>query len=932
MQVHDLGAVWVESDGLPLALNGQRMTSALSALVVNLGEKVRTDVLIASVWGAEPSPRAPAALDTLMWRMRRVLDPGRSARAASTVLPTVEQGYRLAIPAESVDSWQFDAVARTLADPAVRLDAAERLGLTTTALAMWRGRPYDDVDDDGWLEPRRTHLLEQHLTVQQARIAALLDVGQPEQAVAELVPVLAEHPFVERLWYLRILGLYQAGRASAALGAYTEVRRLLDQELAMEPGSELQELQQQILRRDQSLAGSPLARAARNIVKVPVHRTPLVGRAADVDAVDELLQKHRVVSVTGSVGCGKTRLAAAVATQVQARFLDGVYFVDLSDLADEGAVADRVQETLRIEGAGAALSAQVVAKFVAERELLIVLDNCEQVTAAATTLVDAVLDHDGPTRMLVTSRRVLGVEDERTYPLRPLDLPASLELFVERAERQGISIDLQGTQRAEVTRICEAVDGLPLGIELAAARTQVFQLHEIAASVADHPMSLGSSRGSEINLRDSIDSSHGTLTEQERVAHRRLSVLPPRFTLDAAVAACSGPDLVAEEVPSALIGLVGHSLLEATKPERPNGPSVFRQLVPIRAHAAQHLRDAAEFEPPMDGLLHWISATLAAGPRMGQSDGGALDLRLEDNRRTITAALELAIAAGPSDDVLLSLCRLVPYWWLDGKLSPETVRLAAAAAAAVGPANSAFAASAAGAAHGSFLTLTGQASESSAVDLLKAIEGLRAAPPELAIFAAELLLAIAAACWVGTDMAAADAAADGVAAYGEDLDDPHIQVLAKAVRSAMGLVTDPAAAGEAARAVMAESEQIGNVSAQIMCCHTLYMAAMFAQDGPGGLPWNEQAIRLQQEIGQRNAATTLEARGSLYVMAGSAPDAIRCYGSAHFQYARIGRGWAIPGTEELMAAARSQLTPEEFERAWASGERLAASDVAGAWV
>ena len=947
VQVHDLGSFWVESDGVPMPLNGQRMAAALAALVLNLGEKVRTDVLIDSVWGATPSPRAPAALDTLMWRMRRVLDPARPARASSTVLRTVEQGYRLTIPSESVDSCQFDAAARALAAQAP-LDPTETLDLSAAALALWRGRPYDDIDDDGWLEARRSHLLEQHLTIQQARITALLDVGQPEQAVAELVPVLAGHPFVERLWCLRLLGLYQSGRINAASEAYADVERLLDVELSVSPGPELQALHEQILRRDPSLSGRPLAHASHAVVRIPSHRTLLVGRVADVDAVDDLLNRHRLVSVIGPVGCGKTRLAAAIATQIQARFADGVYFVDLSDVASDNDVADRVQESLRVEGGGSGDATHDVAAFVAGREILIVLDNCEQVVGSVRALIGSMLDHDGPQRILVTSRRVIGDDDERVFSLRPLDLPSSTDsrdvrespavaLFVDRVARHGMTIDLDGSQGAEVARICEAVDGLPLGIELAAARAQVFELHEITAIIADQPMSLGSptdsrQRTSSVTLRESIGWSYDGLTDQEKLTHRRLSVLPTRFTLEAAVAACASADLHVDDVPAALIGLVGQSLLEATKPERANGSSLFRQLVPIRAHAAEQLQLNLEAGSALDAILRWIMAVLATAPRMGQVDGGRLDGWLEDNRRTITAALEAGIARGPSDEIVVALCRLVPFWWLEGKLSPETVRLASAAANAVGPDNSDFATAAAIAAHRSFLALTGQATPSTTADLGAALHRLRTAPPELEIFAAEMLVALAAACWVGGDIAAARGAADGAADYGERLDDAHIRVLAKAVRCAISLMDDPAAARETAHRVLTECEELDNPTAAIMCCHTLYMAALFDGDGPDGLRWNEQAIRLQQEIGQRNAATTLEARGSLYQLAGRPRDAIRCYGSAHFQYARGARSWQIPGSDELMAAARSQLTPDEFDQAWASGERLAASDVVGAWI
>ena len=937
----------VETDGLPIAVHGQRMLCALSVLLVNLNERVRADVLIESVWGPHPSPRAPAALDTLMWRLRRVIDPGRSARASSTVLRTEEQAYRLTLPPEVIDSWRFSAAAQIITDYANPPNPATVLEVSESTLGLWRGRPYDDVADHGWLEPHRSRLTEQHLAVQQARIGALLSLGRPEQAVTELVPILAEHQFDERLWGYRILGLYQSSRVNAALEAYTQARTLLDRELGMRPGPELRSLHERILRHDPTLSAPSPAPAllARGAVRIPRHRTPLVGREEEIGAVAELVRVHRLVSVIGPVGCGKTRVATAVAEHLQARYADGVCFVDLSDVTSDSGVADRVQATLGIEGEPAATAAQAVGAFLSGRELLLVLDNCEQVSHAAAGLVAEILAHDGPLRVLVTSRRMLEYQGETVYRLRPLEPPASavladlesspaVSLFVERAASHGIAIDLSGPGGAEVARICQAIDGLPLAIELAAARARVFELHEIAASVSDSPTSLGSTsrtRGGALTLGQSIGWSHSLLSEPELIAHRRLSVLPPRFTLEAAVAVCADDQLPPELVPNALVGLASQSLLEATQPERPGGPSLFRQLVPIRAHAAQQLA-VGEADAAAQALLAWIGAMLEAGPRMGRSDGGALDRKLEDNRQTITTALETAIAAGPSDDVIVTLCRLVPYWWLEGQLSPETVRLVSAAAASVGPANSEFAAGAAIAAHGSFLVATNQPPLRDDV-LRQAIGRLAESPPQWATFAAELLLAVAAACWVGGDMRAADAAADAVAAYGQRLDDDQVGVLAKAIRCALGLVTDPVAAGEAARAVLLESRALGNTSAMIMTLHTLYMSALFAGNGLEGLEWNAEAIRIQQETGQRNAATTLEARGSLYVLAGNPSDAIRCYASAHVQHARVGRSWPqIPGTELLLSQAREQLATEEFDEAWASGERLGASELLGAWM
>ncbi|MGN6688617.1 MAG: BTAD domain-containing putative transcriptional regulator [Actinomycetales bacterium] len=946
MYVHDLGSLSVEADGLPVVLNGKRMAAALAVLLINLNEKVRTDTLIEAVWGAEPSPRAPAALDTLLWRLRRVLDPGRPSRSSSAVLQTEQQGYRLTLPPETVDSCRFEAAARAVSQQDSTGDPQEILELTGSALTLWRGRPYDDVDDDGWLEPTRARLSEQHLVVQVARLEALLAAGQPELAVTELVPILAEHPFAERLWCLRLLALYQAGRPAAALEAYADVRRTLDRELGMQPGAELRAVHERILRQDRSLA-SPPPQSPHGVVRIPEHRTTLFGRDEDLDILPRLLAQHRLVSLVGSVGSGKTRLAAAVARRVDSLFPDGVCFVDLSDLMDPAAVAARVHETLHVQLEATGTPEEGLARFIAGRQMLIVLGNCEQVTSAARALATRVLNYETRSRILVTSRRVLAAPDEVVYNVRPLAPPVSdgpsdisaspaAALFVERAASRGIVIDATGADAAAIAQICQAVDGLPLGIELAASRAQIFALHEIAAGLSLFPMALSApnddtSTNSEFTLREAIEGSHRLLTEREKIAHRRLSILPPRFTLEAAVAVCSGTSLEPEDVPTALIGLSSHSLLEATRPERADGPSLFRQLVPIRAHAAQQLAAAGETDTVKAALLDWVSTTLANGPRLGQSGSGALDRRLEDNRRTITAALEATVATNPSDKALITLCRLVPFWWLDGKLSPETVRLVATAASAVSADNSAFAGAAAAAAHHSFQAMTHGLTDERA--LLAAIECLSEAPAGSEIFAAEFLITVAAACWTSGHLDESRAAADAAAAYGERLQDAHVQVLARAVRCASGLSEDPAAAARIARPLLDESLALGNASAAIMCYHVLYMAALAGGDAAEGLRWSAEAIRMQQKLGMRNSSTTLEARGNLHLLTGNARDAVRCYGSASLQQARTGQSWPqITGTPELLASARTQLSAEEFAAAWASGERLADNHLIGDYV
>lgn len=954
MQFHDLGPLWVESAGLPLGLHGKRMEAVLSALLVRLGDVVRADWLIDAVWGENPPPKASAALDTVMWRLRRVLDPDRAARVASTVLRTEEQGYRLTVPPDNVDSKQFAATVGVVSSLDESADAAEILELTGTGLALWRGRPFAGIEDAEWVEPARLELTEHHLTLQRYRISALLAVGQPEQAVSELVPALREHPFVERLWAQRILGLYRAGRPSAALDAYRQARELLDRELGVSPGPELQQLQQRILRHDESLnlPAPQRATATPGPVRIPRRRTSLIGRSKEVAAADRLLSAQELLTITGPIGCGKTRLAIAVAEQVRARFPDGVYFADLSDITDPAAVAHRVCEILGLESDSRSSPNSQIAQFVIGRQLLVVLDNCEQVVGAAAALAESILDADvsagsiSSTRILATSRRPLDVEGEVVLPLRPLELPAgdsnqdlaaspAVALFVERVTGAGGSVDLTGDNGAAVAAICAATDGLPLSIELAAARARTFQLHEVATAISDNPIGLGPAVRSRIRphdgatLGESIETSHRLLSEDERVAHRRFAVLPPGFTLDAAVAVCAG-SLSADRVAAAVTALVHQSLLEAGGPERAGGPTLFRQLVPIRAHAAAQLESVGETVPAHKALEAWVVGMVNDGPLLGHPGQADWYRRLDDNRRTVSTALDHSIAAGPTDDVLLTVGRLVVYW-LD-RLNSDGMQLARAARAAMGPGNENFARVVTIAAHGS-LVAANQETAAVGHELQGVIAELAATGPGDREVAGYALITVGISCWTGDDYELAAVAAQAAGRVAAELGDPHLDVLARAVRCAVRLWSDPASAVSEATAAVADDHGTRNDFAALVFCVVLSIAALLEGDGAAGLRWSSELLRRQDRLGVRSIGDTLETRGNHYVNAGQLVDAVRCYGAAQQQNVRLGRKWPRhPGTPASLQACRDALSLNDFEEAWRSGERLGANDLVQDWL
>ncbi|WP_188944187.1 AfsR/SARP family transcriptional regulator [Nakamurella endophytica] len=256
MQFRDLGPLRVESDGVPLRIAGRRLSTLLAVLVAHAGDAVPVDRLVEATWTGSPPVRAEAALDSLLWRLRRILDPDREARGPGEVLRTEPGGYRIVAGDREVDSRAFAAGAAGSAsalragDPGAALEAADR------ALERWRGVPFDGIADAPWVASVRHRMDSVRLDVRETRIQALLDLGRPEQAASDVLPLLRDHPFRERLWAQRMLGLYRAGRQADALATFADARALLAAELGVRPGPELTGVHAAVLAQDPVLQGS----------------------------------------------------------------------------------------------------------------------------------------------------------------------------------------------------------------------------------------------------------------------------------------------------------------------------------------------------------------------------------------------------------------------------------------------------------------------------------------------------------------------------------------------------------------------------------------------------------------------------------------------------------------------------------------------------
>lgn len=926
----DLGRFMIEVDELEVPLPGRRLGSVLALLVAQTGQSVSADALIEATWGERPPARAPQALETVVWRLRGVLEPGRAAGAEATLLRRDAVGYRLHVPADSVDSHRFTDAARTAVETLSGGDAVAALTESGRALALWRGEPYQSVPDAEWMTTVREGLAARRVELAECHVQALLDTGQPELAIGELTPLLVEHPFRERFWAQRMLALYRSGRQADALAAYAEARRVLDTELGIEPGPELRDLHEQVLMHARSLDRAP-ARKQFDLTAVPVRlprrRSAPVGRDADTAAVGALLAEGSLVTLVGPGGVGKTRLAVEVGYRLRSRYPDGVWFLDLTEVRTADGtperVADEIAGLLGLTTRPGVASAELVGEYLADRRLLLVLDNCEHLVDAAAAVVDDLIDRGVAASFLATSREPLEVADERTFDVVPLPDEYAVHLFVERLSNLRPDLDGGGADHDTISRICEAVGGLPLGIELAAARARVFELAEVADSLSEGPAGLaGRGRGParHASMLDTVDWSYRLTRPEEQALHRRLAVIPGSVTLDAAGALCEPRPLIPGQAPELLAGLVHRSLLTSTRPSRPDGVTVFRQLVPTRAHALRQL-DEAERVAVINARDAWVCRSIRQAPLDGQPGQAQATAWVDDNIAAIRATLASTLVAAPTADGPELVVRLMLYWFEHGQMR-EALRWSQAAvdAAAAGSLtgyDAAIATALDGCAHALI-----QDRATGMRILADVLPALAAAPDDRAPLAAEVLIRVAIGAWVCLNPAVGTPAADAALALAQRLATPQLVARASAVK-AMHLLLggDPEGARALTDAVLSDPD--ANQFAVFVAAYTNAKAAQDVGDAPGGLRWMGRLAGAHRTLRMYPTSELLEDVAQLLDADGNPAEAVRCYAAAAALHARDGLPWPrLPYSPTILQHLSRDLPEVEYRRLWEAGQRL----------
>ena len=753
VRVAMLGPLEVRTDGDPgeiVEVGGVRLRALLIMLALRPGQFVPASQLIDGLWAQAAPSGAPNALQALVSRLRRTL-PEAAIESRSA-------GYQLTLDPLATDVVRFEQLA-AVGRARLREDPAAAAPALREALGLWRGPALVDVAETDFGRAAIARLDELRLATLESRIDADLRTGGPglfAALVAELDGLVIAHPMREPLAGLLMRALHASGRRAAALEVYEQTRQRLVEQLGVEPSAALAALHLDILRADEPAAPTPAPRPtrpaasddARTASPGPAARatnlraelTSFVGRDAELAQVAELLRGHRLLTLTGPGGAGKTRLAVEAARAELDAMPDGVWLVELAPVTDPADVTSTVLGALGLREQALLYAGRATATFpprpeeqadalgrllaaLARQQALLVLDNCEHLVTAAATLADRVLAACPHVRVLATSREPLNITGEALWTVGPLALPpdpavtpsffaeragvavappadqaaeladngetghiqdfASVRLLTQRARAVRPGFEVTEGNAAAVARICRALDGMPLAIELAAARLRTMAPEQVAGRLGDRFQLLTGGGRTAVprhqTLRAVVDWSWDLLDDAERAAWRRFSVFTGGATLEAAEQVCSGSGIRADQVLDLLTALADKSLLTVR-----HDPPRYRMLEIIRAYGRERLAEAGEQDEVRQAHARYF---LHLADRSQAYLRGRQQLewmkRLADDQDNQYAAIRSAVMAGDADTAVGLVGALGWYWWLRS-LKAEGAELAAEALAVAG--------------------------------------------------------------------------------------------------------------------------------------------------------------------------------------------------------------------------------------------------------
>jgi predicted ATPase/DNA-binding SARP family transcriptional activator len=670
MQFRMLGPLEAHDGAEGVPLGSPREQAVLAVLLINAGRVVPVSTIVDAVWDEDPPDAVVRTVRSYISRLR--------SRLGDELIATKSPGYLLEVSGDHIDASRFEELlgeARTLRERGSHLLAAERLA---GALELWSGPALAGLEDYEFARVEATRLEELRMEALEARIDSDLALGRQERLVAELEQLVGEHPLREGLWRGLMLALYRSGRQAEALRAYQRARDASGSELGIEPSPELRDLEDSILMQREELA-APTA-PPRRLSNLPEPLTSFIGRADILTDITGALGDHRCLTLIGVGGSGKTRLGIEAARSALGGFADGVRLVEFAAIDDGELVAEHIAAAIGEPGSHAEDVTAVLADYLADKQMLLVMDNCEHLVASIAEAVDVFLRRCPHLRVLATSREPLRTGGETVFQVPPLEIPSaqqtakeqddseSMRLFAERAAnaRRGFAID--DDNRGEVVAICRALDGIPLALELAAARVGTMPVAELAHRL-DHRFDLltqgaRTAPPRQQTLRATIDWSHDLLTDNERVLFRRLAVFSGGWTLDAVVEVSIDDELNEADVLAGLTGLVDRCLVELTQIE---GGSRYRMLETIRQYAFEQLVLSGETPAVARRHRDWsIEFAEASALALRGPDQIEAWIRLEHDHDNMRSAIRWSLDGDDVDAALRLIAALGWFWFMRG--------------------------------------------------------------------------------------------------------------------------------------------------------------------------------------------------------------------------------------------------------------------------
>jgi predicted ATPase/DNA-binding SARP family transcriptional activator len=651
-----LGVIRVRTDTGWTPVAGTKLQALLAMLALSAPHPVSSDHLIDEVWGDQPPSKPENALQAQISQLRRLLGRERVTHEPA--------GYALTVAPDAIDACRLDRLVTAGRAAATTGDHQAAAGSFAAAVSLVHGPPLRELVDHRFAREAAARLEGLALDANECLVDALLASGGHADVVERLRDLVHAHPLRERFHAQLITALYRCGRQSDALRAYQDVRTTLAEELGIDPGPELQALERAVLSHDPALAAPIELSLAVTGAVLPVAMTSFVGRTTDIEQLQEAVAGARLVTVLGPGGVGKSRLALELATRLAPT--REVWFVELAPITDPLAVAEAIASALGArdhadDAEGFRAPDVRIIDRIRDRNPIVVLDNCEHVLEAAATCVQTLLVACPRVTVVATSRAPLDVVGERHHVVTSLSDDDAVALFAERARAVQPHFGATDADGA-VAALCHRLDGLPLAIELAAARTKTLPLPEITARLEDRFTLLRSTgrtgAGRHEGLGAAIAWSYDLLFEEERQLFRRLAVFAGGATVEAADAVC-GHDAL-----DLLTRLVDRSLLSA---DTSGATSRFRMLESLRAYGLDRLAEAGELEEALAAHVRWcIELAERAEPHLGGEDQLVWLDRIDAEQDNLRGALVHAATNDPNSGLRLIAALLLP-WWFRGR-------------------------------------------------------------------------------------------------------------------------------------------------------------------------------------------------------------------------------------------------------------------------